>query len=180
MKMLNALPPKRSWCCYEILNAVKESKPILLQAGSAKRDVHLTSSVQQKAHLIQPFQRTTRDAALNMLQLVDLEKAEAQDEKDRLRILDQVKTIGLSKCNAVVKGAITGANSIIFNGTDEDECRPLLQSVITNDTDLIKAANYNNLQLAVAFQVRTSSITFHDYLLIKDLFTDSHDCSNIK
>jgi hypothetical protein len=34
--VLDALPPKRVWCCCEILHAVMNHKPIVLQAGVAK------------------------------------------------------------------------------------------------------------------------------------------------
>ena len=158
MKLLKHLLPMRSWCCFEILNAVKKNKPILLQAGRAKEK----DNVQDQDMIIQPFQKATRPTVLNMLQLVDLEKAEAKYPEDRERILKQIKEDpGLSTCNAIVKGTITGAMAIIFNGTDHDEFRPVLQSVVTDDTDLIGNANYTPSQLAIAFQVRITLFILH-------------------
>lgn len=64
-----SLPPQRVWCCFEILHAVLNKKPIVMQAGRA----HEVAAAEQ----VPPFAATDRRTVLNMLQLIDMGKAQA-------------------------------------------------------------------------------------------------------
>ena len=45
-----------------------------------------------------------------MLQLIDMGKAQAKFEVDRVRIIGQIREMfGMNEANAIVKGAIAGA-----------------------------------------------------------------------
>ena len=97
-----SLPPQRVWCCFEILHAVLNKKPIVMQAGRA----HEVAAAEQ----VPPFAATDRRTVLNMLQLIDMGKAQAKFEVDRVRIIGQIKEMfGMNEANAIVKGAIAGA-----------------------------------------------------------------------
>ena len=100
--MIISLPPQCVWCCFEILHAVLNKKPIVMQAGRA----HEVAAAEQ----VPPFAATDRRTVLNMLQLIDMGKAQAKFEVDRVRIIGQIKEMfGMNEANAIVKGAIAGA-----------------------------------------------------------------------
>ena len=90
----------RVWCLVEACQAAQiESMPYILKCGSYKKEsdnsILFDSDPIMLMHL--PF-------------LVDIEKAEATVESDRLRIINEVRnTIGIEKLNSVIRGSVNAA-----------------------------------------------------------------------
>ena len=167
--VLDCLPPNRVWCCYEILHAVINKKPIVLQSGLSESLVADTAtddgataadttSASADALHREKFVHSSRDTILNMLQLVDIEHAKAKFEEDRTRILMQIKEeVGMLETNAIVKGAITGAMaSIMSGGSSEGDFSAVPRSVISGSDAEILAAGYTKQQIDVAFSIATA------------------------
>ena len=183
---LGQLPPQRIWCCYEILHAVINEKPIVLQAGKAagaldaprtrprassapaptvrgpSGDIDpvllahaMGGAADDTVATVAPFVPTGRDTVLNMLQLVDISKAQATVESDRANILKMIDAErGVDQTNAIVKGAITGAMAgIMSSGSADGEYSCVPRSVITNNVQPIVDAKFNHAQRDVAFSI---------------------------
>ena len=82
---------------------------------------------------VAPFVPTGRDTVLNMLQLVDISKAQATVESDRANILKMIDAErGVDQTNAIVKGAITGAMAgIMSSGSADGEYSCVPRSVLS-------------------------------------------------
>lgn len=145
LSLLKDLPVMRIWCCYEILSAVQNKKPMFIQAGSTSKDSGSTNGTPKA------FDLTTREAVLNLLQLVDVGKAEAKFQEDHDRILKEMENEGLAKCNSIVKGAITNAMAVIM--AEDGDFRPVAKAALTENEKYIKDANYSQTQKDFAFTI---------------------------
>ena len=129
------LPPQRIWCLYELFHAMMYGKPVVVQAGH-RNDATQESNDDTQESL--EFKPCNRDVILNILKLVDVEKARATVEEDRLRILRECKEkYTFATVNATVKGSVTGAMASIMAEYDLTE---VPRATVTNNKESLRAA----------------------------------------
>ena len=109
--------------------AVEHRKALVVQSGRAC----LSSCADRLG-----FKAGNRDIILNVLKLVDVEKAKASYEEDRGRILSQCKTkYTFDGVNRIVNGSVTGAIAGIMAEYDLIE---VPRATVTNNKERLRAA----------------------------------------
>jgi len=134
------IPTQRIWCLAEIMAAVSHKKPVVMGVGTAKDK------------LSNDFCFAKPKTMLNMLKLVNVEKAESLEPEDRVRILQSIRDEGkrlmnvendVTWLNYAVKGALTSALTLSqckdICGADPEDYISIFRAVISNsDTELIE------------------------------------------
>lgn len=155
------LPPQRVWCCYEILYSVIHHKPMVVCPGVADP---------ASDAIVPPLIPSSNETVLILNQLVDIERAQAKYEADKSRILSDVKErVGISKTNALIKGAMNGA--VMYNFATrsvEGDYSPVLKAVVSGDSSYIKNAAFTKEMADVALSIAVAG----NYLNIIKVLTE--------
>jgi len=134
------IPTQRIWCLAEIMAAVSHKKPVVMGVGTAKDK------------LVNNFCFAKPKTTLNMLKLIDVEKAQSWEPADKVRILKSIRAEGkklmnvendVTWLNYAVKGALTSALTLSqckdICGADPEDYISIFRAVISNsDKELIE------------------------------------------
>ena len=132
-RLLQACSFFRIWCVVELVAALQGNVPVILLVGAEDLSVyHATSSLESEGAPIGAFQ--PNPAMLDTLvEMVDVGKAVASVEADRVRELGHVKEqVGVIPANCKAKGAIVAANHTMG-------VVPVLHATATRSLDPIRA-----------------------------------------